>query len=321
MNERAVLARLCQGPVSMQALAAELALDQEAVQASVASLRASGLPIVERDDREVTLTAPLQLLDANSILDAMNRQSRDLVQGITVFFETDSTQARADAAPTPHQGSHVFLAERQSAGQGRRGRSWASPLAANIYMSVSRRFAGKVGTLSGLSLVVGVAVAESLHAQGFNQVELKWPNDLFADGRKLGGILIALRSDGGPGSQSLIGIGLNVCMPATSALLIEQDWCDLSQLGGNGISRNELAASLLDHLLPALEQFGSDGLAGFMDRWQRLDALAGRAVRVLDGARVHEGVVLGITGSGALRVSAGGREQIFSSGDVSLRPA
>ena len=321
MNERAVLARLCQGPVSMQALAAELALDQEAVQVSVASLRASGLTIVERDDREVTLTAPLQLLDANNILGAMNRQARAQVQGITVFFETDSTQARAAAAPTPHHGSQVFLAERQSAGQGRRGRSWASPLAANIYMSVSRRFAGNVATLSGLSLVVGVAVAESLHAQGFHQVGLKWPNDLFADGRKLGGILIALRSDGDPGSQALIGIGLNVCMPATSAVLIEQDWCDLSQLGGNGISRNELVASLLDHLLPALEQFGSDGLAGFMDRWQRLDALAGRAVRVLDGARVHEGVVLGITGSGALRVSAGGREQIFSSGDVSLRPA
>jgi BirA family biotin operon repressor/biotin-[acetyl-CoA-carboxylase] ligase len=267
----------------------------------------------------------------------MQAGTRAQVQSVSVVFETGSTQADAIAAPTPQSGCAIFLAERQTAGQGRRGRAWASPLAANIYLSLSRRFACALSALSGLSLVVGVAVAEALNAAlpiaadspadaagrepGATRIGVKWPNDLVVDGKKLGGILVQLRSQADGGVLAVIGIGINVRMPPSHADRIDQAWCDLRQLGIGDLSRNRLVGALLDSLLPALGKFEQEGLSPFLPRWQSLDALAGKPVRVLDGPAIHEGTSLGIAESGALRVRQGGREQLFHSGEVSLRPA
>lgn len=332
MSERAVLERLCQGPATAQAIGAELALDEPSVRACLAGLREAGAAIVESGAAGFALAEPLQLLDGEKILEALDAGSRERVQSISVAFETASTQADALAAPTPRQGCAIFLAERQTRGQGRRGRTWESPLAANLYMSVSRRFARELSALSGLSLVVGVALAEALNARipadvsantagASSRIGVKWPNDLVADGKKLGGILIQLRADSTAGAQAVIGIGINVRMPAAHAAHIDQAWCDLHQLGAGALSRNELAAALLDSLLPALKQFERQGLAPFLPRWQRLDALAGKPVRVIEGADILEGTSFGISDSGALRVRQGERERLFHSGEVSLRPA
>ena len=334
MSERAVLERLCRGPATARALAAELLLDEPAVQASLARLGEAGAPIVESADGAFTLVEPLHLLDGEKILRDLDEAVRGQVRSISVAFDTTSTQADALAAPVPQDGCAIFLAERQTHGQGRRGRTWESPLAANLYMSVSRRFATGLSALSGLSLVAGVAVAEALnaripvadHASGkvgssSTRIGVKWPNDLVADGRKLGGILVQLRADAAAGVQAVIGIGINVRMPASRAANIDQAWCDLHQLGAGAVSRTELATALLDHLLPALDQFEQQGLAPFMPRWHRLDSLFGRSVRILDGPQIHEGTSLGIAESGALRVRQGGHERLFHSGDVSLRPA
>jgi BirA family biotin operon repressor/biotin-[acetyl-CoA-carboxylase] ligase len=272
------------------------------------------------------------LLDREKILAAMDSASRAQVQDVFVAIETASTQSDALAAPVPRQGCAVFLAERQNAGQGRRGRAWTSPHGANLYLSLSRHFARRASALSGLSLVVGVIAAETLNAlasrrSGFSRddfagkIAVKWPNDLVADGRKLGGILITLRAASDGGVEAVIGIGINVRMPEAAAREIDQPWCDLSQLGYAEGSRNDLVAALLDQLLPALDRFERDGLAPFLERWQALDALAGKAVRVLDGAREHEGIFSGITGAGALCLRQGERDVIFHSGEVSLRTA
>jgi BirA family biotin operon repressor/biotin-[acetyl-CoA-carboxylase] ligase len=263
------------------------------------------------------------LLDREKILVAMSGESRAQAQSLLVAVETTSTQDDALAAPTPRTGCAVFLAERQSAGQGRRGRAWASPHAANLYMSLSRHFGNELAALSGLSLVVGVVAAETLNvlASRSRLIAVKWPNDLVADGRKLGGILISLRGAAEGGADAVIGIGINVRMPAQAAHEIDQPWCDLSQLGYTDCSRNDLVAALLDRLLPALDQFERDGLAPFLARWQALDALAGKPVRILDGAREHEGIFSGITDAGALCLRQGERDVIFHSGEVSLRTA
>jgi BirA family biotin operon repressor/biotin-[acetyl-CoA-carboxylase] ligase len=333
VSERALLTRLCRGPATVRELAGELSMDESAVRAGFDRLREAGVAIVNGDALAFTLANPVQLIDREEILAAMPAASRAQVESIFVAFETSSTQADALAAPTPQRGCAVFLAERQTAGQGRRGRAWASPLAANLYMSISRRFAVGLAGLSGLSLVVGVAVAESLNAQlcrahgetsddsNAIRIGVKWPNDLVAEGKKLGGILVQVRSDAVAGTQAVIGIGLNVHMPESHAAQIDQAWCDLSGLGGGMLSRNTLVAALLDALLPALEQFEHEGLPPFLPRWRLLDALAGKPVRILDGPAVHEGVSLGITESGALRVRQGEQECSFHSGDVSLRPA
>jgi BirA family biotin operon repressor/biotin-[acetyl-CoA-carboxylase] ligase len=250
-------------------------------------------------------------LDAEAILAALSPARRGELASIAIAAETPSTQADALAAPVPAQGCALFLAEHQNAGQGRQGRSWISPPAqASLAMSLSRRFHVPVAMMSGLSLVAGIAVAEALALEG---VGLKWPNDLVADGRKLGGILVNLRA------ASASGTGVNLRLPPDAA--IDQPWTDLARCGAEPFMRNTLVAGLLEVILPALERFEHEGMAAFVARWQRLDALAGREVRVHEGERVHEGLLAGITASGALRLRSGGEERVFNSGEVSLRSA
>lgn len=263
----------------------------------------------------------VELLDADFILLALSDGAASQLHSLSIALETVSTQLDAAAAEAPAHGCSVLFAEHQTGGVGRNARHWTSPASANLYVSVSRRFRGPLSRMAGLSLVVGVALAEALHAMGFSGVRLKWPNDLWVDGRKLGGILVQLRNHS-PGSGAIIGIGLNVRMPDDAAGRIDQPWCDLSQLGAGEVSRNEVATHLLAALLPALQQFDEAGLSPFLSRWQALDALDGRPVRVTDGMHQFEGLCLGIDGDGALRVRGPGlEERSFHGGEVSLRPA
>lgn len=263
----------------------------------------------------------VELLDADSIRGSLADEALSQLAYLSIADETVSTQIDAALAGAPAHGCAVFFAECQTGGMGRNGRAWASPASANLYFSLSRRFSRSLSTMSGLSLVVGIAAAEALHAMGFANVRLKWPNDLWVDARKLGGILVQLRNDP-PGCSAVIGMGLNVHMPEDAARRIDQAWCDLSQLGHGVVSRNDVAACLLGVLLPALHRFDDEGLSPFLARWQALDALHGKPVLVMDGAQQFEGMCLGIDGNGALRLRDGaGNERSFHGGEASLRPA
>jgi BirA family biotin operon repressor/biotin-[acetyl-CoA-carboxylase] ligase len=256
-------------------------------------------------------------LDADAIRAALPAALCAQLVRIEVVASTQSTQADALAAGAPERGCALFLAEHQLGGVGRQGRAWHSaPADASLPFSLARRFARPLPALSGLSLVAGIALAEAL---GLDAVRLKWPNDLVAQGRKLGGILVNLRNAGDGDCEAVIGVGLNLRLPADAA--IDQPWIDLAALGAAPESRNLLVARLLSALLPALELFEAEGLAPFHARWQRLDALSGQPVQVLDGPRVHAGESAGISASGALRLRDGAGVREFASGEVSLRPA
>ena len=317
--DRALLERLAAGPASGAALARELGLTRAAIWKRIEALRDAGVDIDAHPARGYRLRVPLELLDAATIVAALSAGARAELLGLEVDFETDSTQRQAQRQPAPARGSRVHFAERQTAGQGRRGRHWHSPLAANLYFSVARRFGGGFAALSGLSLAVGVAVAEALHAAGYPQVGLKWPNDLMVAARKLGGILIELRGEAMGPCDAVIGVGLNVRMPPGPGE-IDQPWSDLATLAPPP-GRNALAATLLDHLLPALARFDRDGLEPFAARWATLDMLAGRPVRVHQGSDTRDGVALGIDGSGALRVRHADGERAWHGGEVSVRDA
>ena len=207
-----------------------------------------------------------------------------------------------------------------------RGRAWTSPLAANLTLSLSRTFDGGLARLGGLSLVAAIAMAEALHALGFERVRLKWPNDLVvADHagrlRKLGGVLVEGGGEHAGPARAVIGLGLNVAMPAAGAAVIDQPWCDLANLSRAGAPvRNAVAAALLARLLPALEHFDVAGLAPFLPRYAALDALAAQSVSVHGARTVDVGIALGLADDGALRVRlADGSESSFHAGDVSLR--
>jgi BirA family biotin operon repressor/biotin-[acetyl-CoA-carboxylase] ligase len=150
-------------------------------------------------------------------------------------------------------------------------------------------------------------------------VGLKWPNDIVVDGQKLGGLLVEGGGEFAGPARAVIGLGINVRMPAAFAADITQPWTDLATLLGNDVERNAVVAWLLQALLPALEEFERDGLAPFLPRYAALDSLAGRKVRVDDGGVMHEGQALGLADDGALRVRIDGSERVFHAGEVSVR--
>jgi BirA family transcriptional regulator, biotin operon repressor / biotin---[acetyl-CoA-carboxylase] ligase len=327
-DEHALLARLQQGPASGDALAAAAGVTRAAIWKRIQALRAAGVEIQARPGRGYALARPLVLLDAGAIVAALPPAARAELDGehaVQVAWTVDSTNTRLLRQPAPARGCAVLLAERQTAGRGRRGRSWASPLAAHLYLSVARGFRGGLGRLGGLSLVAGVAAAEALAGLGV-PVRLKWPNDLVVDDgagkplRKLGGLLVEGGGEHAGPVRAVVGLGLNVRMPVASAATIDQPWCDLAGLLDAVPDRNRLAALLLARMLPALRRFDEAGLAPFLPAHAAYDALAGREVVVEDGGRRLAGTAQGLAADGALQVRvAGGGIRAFHAGEVSIR--
>lgn len=319
VDDRQLLAKLSAGRLSGDALARELGQTRAAIWKRIQGLRAAGIEIDGRAGDGYQLQQPLELLDAAAIRATLAPALAPLLDDLQVAWNVGSTNTELLRCSAPLRGSSVLLAERQTSGRGRRGREWASPLAAHIYLSVLRGFAGGLSRLGGLSLVAGVAVAEALQAQGVAGVALKWPNDIVVNGHKLGGLLVEGGGEFAGPARAVIGLGINVRMPPAFAAQITQPWTDLTTLMGGEVSRNAVVTGLLAHLLPALELFEQDGLAPFLTRYAALDSLAGRSVRVEDGGTWHEGQALGLAEDGALRVRIEGVERVFHAGEVSVR--
>lgn len=216
----------------------------------------------------------------------------------------------------------VIVADEQSAGRGRRGRSWLSSAESSLTFSLLWRFSGNAASLSGLSLAVGVGLVRAMDSLGAQGICLKWPNDVLlrsGDGyAKLAGILIELSSDR-RGTQAVIGIGLNL-LPPTGDL--PQPAAGLSQACPHPADRHDVLAAILVHLAAVLDSFASAGFGGLKLEWQRHHAWQDQAVQILgDGEASKPGRCLGVDADGALLLeTAAGVERIFS-GDVSLRSA
>lgn len=325
-GERALLQRLAAGPVPGHVLALECGQTRAAVWKRIAQLREAGVAIRARRGQGYALEQPLDLLDADAVIAALAPEARARLASLAVAWTLDSTNAELLRRPMPGPQCEVLLAERQTGGRGRRGRSWQSPLAAHITLSLQRGFEGGLARLGGLSLVAGITAVEAVRALGIAGVGLKWPNDLVVDEggtlRKLGGILVEGGGEHAGPVRAVLGIGLNVRMPGKAAAHIDQPWTDLATLtGGVPPSRNALAAALLSAWLPALACFDRDGLAPFLPRLAALDVLHGRTVTVHTGREPVVGIAAGVGADGALAVrDAAGAMRLFHAGEVSVRP-
>jgi BirA family transcriptional regulator, biotin operon repressor / biotin---[acetyl-CoA-carboxylase] ligase len=325
--ERELLLCLRDGPVSGDLLARAAGQTRAAVWKRIEALRAAGVEIEAQAGRGYRLAAPLDLLDAEQIRAQVSADAGACLGELDVKWSVDSTNAELLRRAAPERGAVALLAETQTSGRGRRGREWTSPLAANLYLSVLRVFAGGLARLGGLSLVAGVAAVEALHALGYRSVQLKWPNDLVFAGTdggllKLGGLLVEGGGEHAGPVRAVIGLGLNVRMPGAAAQSVTQPWTDLASLpatAGGVPTRSNVAAMLLTHLLPALDVFDRGGLAPFLPRLAASDALRDREVTVHDGAGEHVGKALGLAADGALRVGLAQGERSFHAGEVSVR--
>lgn len=242
---------------------------------------------------------------------------------VEVVATTGSTNAdlrqRAEQLRTPV----LLAAAQQTAGRGRAGRSWLSAPDDSLCFSLAWHFSGSVARLAGLPLAVGVALAEALRSRG-HPVTLKWPNDLLLDSAKLGGILVetvAVRAPpDAPALWVVIGVGINVRANCERDAGVAAPVAALAS-SGEVMDRNALLAALADALVAALSLFDAQGLAPFIDRWQRWHAYAGLPVMIVEQGRLlHEGIVRGIDGYGCLQLDTGCGLVSVAAGDLSLRP-
>jgi BirA family biotin operon repressor/biotin-[acetyl-CoA-carboxylase] ligase len=239
---------------------------------------------------------------------------------IEAVAETGSTNADLLARIDTLNGPLLRVAENQTAGRGRAGRAWLSRPGAALMFSLAWRFKGPLHRMSGLPMAVGVALAETIAALGV-PVQIKWPNDLLRDGKKLAGILVetqTARDDTDGAIWAVIGVGLNLVMPDELEAAIGREVAAAPWLAK--MDRNQLMAALLSRLAAVLAEFDDTGFAPFAGRWNALHAWQGRDVVVLDQGKIlQQGVAAGVDAIGRLMLdTAQGRVEVLS-GDVSLR--
>jgi BirA family biotin operon repressor/biotin-[acetyl-CoA-carboxylase] ligase len=322
-NQKKLLTLLADGEFhSGTVLADTLGISRATVCKHIAHLADElGLTIAAVSGRGYRLDRALELLTHEKLAAALSEQSLALISSLEIHHHIDSTnrylveQGRLEAST-----GKVCLAELQTAGKGRRGREWVSPFGNNIYLSIAWQFPqGGYAAIAGLSLAVGVAVIRALREQDLHDVGLKWPNDIYAQGKKLGGILIEVSGEVDGGCNVVIGVGLNVFLPESKAASITQAWTDITTMTGQAPSRNTLAGGLLNQLLPMLAAFEEQGLNAYLDEWRRYDCLQGLPATLFIGQQTLEGTVEGVNDDGLLLLKrADGVIQAFASGEVSF---
>ncbi len=219
------------------------------------------------------------------------------------FEQLDSTNRwLLDQSKNTDIHGHVCVADSQTAGAGRGGKLWLATDAKNILLSLAYRFDMDLAKLSGLSLIAGIAIVDVLHELGVTDAAVKWPNDVYLGDAKLAGILIQTQKFSPMSSMTITGIGLNVELDAASRQMISQPVAQLSSYGFTAQDREFIVAKLINQLLLSYQQFESDGLGSFIDKWNEIDYLKHQRVTLYQANEVISGKYLGINDDGALLI-------------------
>jgi BirA family transcriptional regulator, biotin operon repressor / biotin---[acetyl-CoA-carboxylase] ligase len=321
-TQKAILSLLADGQFhSGTELAGTLNISRSAIWKHLNGLTELGLQHHAIRGKGYRLEKPLELLEGNEILDAVDGRFYLLINSFEIFDQIPSTNTYLVGRALANAPSGaICFAERQTAGKGRRGRHWVSPFGNNIYLSILWRFQTSPLAVSGLSLAIGVAVIRALKLHYGDVFRLKWPNDIYYQDKKLGGILVEVSGESEGPCAAVIGLGLNIRLSETEAAEITQQWTDLTQITGqHPISRNALAGSLLNQLLQVIVEFETVGVTAFLDEWQSYDCLKDKSATLFIGQHRYEGVVKGIDDHGLLLLARpDGSIQAFASGEVSF---
>ena len=281
-----------------------------------------GLQYVAVSGKGYRLDKPLELLAHDAINAQLSEPHKTLVSMLEIHDTLNSTNSYlVERSHNNAPSGLVCFAEHQTAGKGRRGRHWVSPYGSNIYLSILWRFQqGGMAAAAGLSLAIGVAVIRALKQHHIHEVGLKWPNDIYSQGKKLGGILIEISGEADGPCAAVIGLGLNLFLPETQAQPITQAWTDLTKItGANPAIRNQLAGSVLNHILAVVNGFETVGIQAYLDEWRSYDCLQGLPATLFVGSQQVTGLVDGIDDNGLLLIKRpDGRIQAFASGEVSF---
>jgi len=307
---------------SGQQLGQQLGVSRAAIGKHIDALQALGLDIYSVTGKGYKLAHATSLLNQQQIEAILPAKNHPKILVQTVVDSTNEVIKQkiqhnelADLAP----GFTVF-AEAQTAGRGRRGRQWVSPLGSSLYFSTHWRFEQGISATMGLSLAVGVALCEALTELGVDQLGLKWPNDVYYQGKKLAGILIELESHGSDCCDIVIGVGLNIALPNLVSTLIDQPYTDLSE-ANISLERNVIAATILKHLWQVLDDFEMLGFKSMAERWNTFDCFVEQHVMLMMGQRTISGIAKGVDGQGGIVLMIDNEQQTFFGGEISLRKA
>lgn len=298
---------------SGEQLGALLGMSRAAINKHIQTLKSWGLDIYTVTGKGYSLPTPIQLLNETKILSQLKAPN------LAVIPVIDSTNQYLLNRMNELQSGDACIAEYQQAGRGRRGRQWFSPFGSNLYMSMYWRLEQGPAAAMGLSLVIGIVMAETLQSLGAHDVRVKWPNDLYLYDRKLAGILVELTGKTGDAAQIVIGAGINLAMRGAETSQINQGWINLQE-ADIPVDRNDLAAKLINSLREALPEFEREGLTPFTKRWASLDNFINRPVKLLIGEREIHGVARGIDQQGGLLLEQEGEIKSWVGGEISLRP-
>lgn len=267
--------------------------------------------------QHAVLGPDIELLESQTILEHLSADARKWLVSLQVKSATGSTNTDLLRAECDSIDGRVILAETQLLGRGRRGRSWASPFARNIALSMGVKVRRRGQDLGSLSLVVGLAILKALESCGVGHLGLKWPNDVLYEGRKLCGVLIEMdHSRARP--EAVIGIGINHGGAALVRKQIDQPFADLGE-AEKPPSRIETAAAVISLVQEYAMRFNSHGFAICHQEWDRYHFFTGKEVRVTGSGDELIGRVLGVSNLGELRLQTEQGEKRLSGGEISMR--
>lgn len=286
--------------------------------AQVEALRALGMDVATGQDGKYRLSSSLELLTASRIREEMSEVTNDAVRDIECHLQIDSTNTRLMTMPSSLAMGRLCLAESQSAGRGRRGRTWQSPFGENIYMSLGWQVPVGI-SVSGVSLVVGMAITRALRSLGYMDLGLKWPNDVLVEiqggYRKLAGILLEMSAPANGDHAIVIGVGVNVAMSGHASAMIDQPFATLRDLTPvqmadreSEFSRNRVVAAILNCLIPDLVRYNSTGFTPFASLWAEYDLYFGKRISVRIADQEMTGIHGGIDQEGQLIIDIDGRQ-------------
>jgi BirA family biotin operon repressor/biotin-[acetyl-CoA-carboxylase] ligase len=293
----------------------KLGITRSAVWKNIKKLENYGIEIDSLKTRGYILKDPLILLDEEKIKSEIDDQYINLE-----IFETLGSTNDYIKASKAKEKINICIAEHLSNARGRMGRKWHAPFGQNIYLSYGYYFKKDLAALSGLSLIISLALIKACNILNLKEkLSVKWPNDLVYQGRKIAGILIEILAEANGSSYVIIGIGLNVNMKSDQNEDITQDWTSLVNLKGRYIDRNELSVSIINELSKYLYKFNQVGLEGFTEEWMGVDALFNQKIKILSGDLEIQGIAKSINNYGNLIVQLeNGELKTYSSGDATI---
>lgn len=296
----------------------QLNLTRAAVWKLMKKLEQYNIAILSTKGKGYKLQQPLSLLNRKHI--QKDLKHKDVK--VEVLERVGSTNDHLKLYTKQNTTMRACLVELQTAAKGRLDRKWHSPFAQNLYFSFLYPFKKDISELSGLSLVVALAACQAIENVadlGKHKLEVKWPNDILVDGKKLAGILIEIEAESNGQCQLIIGIGVNTNMQQATKKEVDKPWVSLAQLTGHYIDRNQLGAALIDNLIDYLENFTQHGLSHFIKEWKQRDSLHGKTVTVQSFNQSVTGQCVGIGKYGHLKLKLDSGETVeLSSGDTTL---